>query len=221
MKKLVIAGAGGAGIEALWVARRMNANASSPIWEIVGFLDDNPEVTGVIVDDVPIIGTVAQFMKQPFGVECSFHVAIGSNRHRQRIAEIIEQVGVRPATLIDPTAIISPSALIGEGSYIAPSVFIGPHAKLGRHVLVNVGGSVGHDSEVHDFAQLCPGARVSGKAALGIGSFIGSNGVVAPGVRFGEWTTLGAASFAPRDLPSSVTAVGVPAKILAVPPSLK
>ena len=42
MKKLYIVGAGGFGREVLWLARRMNEKEA--VWNIQGFIDDNPEI---------------------------------------------------------------------------------------------------------------------------------------------------------------------------------
>jgi sugar O-acyltransferase (sialic acid O-acetyltransferase NeuD family) len=142
---------------------------------------------------------------------------VGRNSLRRTWAALFEERGFAPATLIDPTAVVAASAAVGAGSYLAPHAFVGPGARIGRHVLVNVGASIGHHSAVEDFAQVCPGGRVSGHARLGAGAFIGSNGVVAPGVQVGAWAVVGAASLAARDVPERFSAIGVPARMVAVP----
>ena len=45
---------------------------------------------------------------------------------------------------------------------------------------------------------------------------MGSNAVVGPGVTLGLESVLGAASFAARDIPDRVTAMGVPARVVAL-----
>ena len=44
MKKLVIVGAGDFGREVSWVAERINAQ--TPVWELLGFVDDGAAVQG-------------------------------------------------------------------------------------------------------------------------------------------------------------------------------
>jgi acetyltransferase EpsM len=92
---------------------------------------------------------------------------------------------------------------------VAALSFVGPNARLGRHALINVGASAGHDC-----VQLCPGARVSGCAEIGSGSFIGSNAIVAPQVKLGRGVRLAAGSFAAKDMPEGSYGVGIPARIL-------
>ncbi len=215
IRKLLLIGAGGAGLEALMVARR----SQSPRWEVVGFADDNPDTHGATLDSTLVLGGVEATLREYQGAGVWFHCAIGTNFVRKKVTALAEAAGLRPASLVDPSAVISCTAQLGEGCYVAPMVFVGPEAHVGRHVLLNVGASVGHHVVIGDFGQLCPGARASGKVRFGAGAFVGSNGVVGPGLEVGEWATVAAASFAARDVPARGTALGVPAKILAVPPS--
>jgi sugar O-acyltransferase (sialic acid O-acetyltransferase NeuD family) len=210
-QKLIIIGAGGAGLEALQVATRMAT------WSILGFADDAPHSTGDLVGQIPVVGTVAETLERFAGQSVHFHCAVGANTDRRRLAEFAESREFIPATLVDPGADVAASATIGAGCYVGPLAFVGPLAVVGRHVLINVGCSIGHHSNVGDFSQVCPGARVSGASVLGTGSFIGSNGVVAPGVRVGDWATVGAASLAAREVPPGCSAIGVPARIIALP----
>jgi sugar O-acyltransferase (sialic acid O-acetyltransferase NeuD family) len=210
-RELVILGAGGAGLEALMVARRAHAS-----WRVRGFADDSV-APGTVLDGLPVLGSIADVLAGGAAGGLHFHCAIGRNTTRQKLALLFEKAGWTPATLLDPSAVIADSARVGEGSYVGPQAFVGPQAQVGRHVLINVGASVGHHVIVGDFAQICPGARLSGTVTFGPLCFIGSNGVVAPGVRVGEAATIGASSFAAREVPAGATAVGVPAKVLAVP----
>lgn len=212
--ELIILGAGGAAAEAALVATRMR----DPGWRLLGFADDKIQ-SGTIVVGYPVLGSINSVLGARTGSpKCMFHIGIGSNDSRGMLALLGEQLGLVFATLVDPSAVIADSAILGDGSYVGPHAFIGPYARLGRHVLVNVHASVGHHAEIGDFSQLCPGARVSGKCRAGSHSFVGSNGVVAPGVVLGERAIVGASSLAVRDVPDNVTAVGVPAKVLAAPP---
>jgi sugar O-acyltransferase (sialic acid O-acetyltransferase NeuD family) len=216
METLIIVGAGGAGLEALWVAQRINSHARELAWDIIGFADDIL-ATGTVVEDIRVIGS-QDFLRRRFaGSAVRFHCSIGENTLRRRFATEWEEAGFAPASLVDPSAVIAPSAQVGLGSYIAPLAFVGPQAVVGRHVIVNTGASVGHHARIGEFAQICPGARLSGKSKLGALGFVGSNGILAPGVNVGDAASIGAGSFAARDVPSGASALGIPAKVLAVP----
>ena len=215
--KILIIGAGGAGVEALWVAQRMMAAGKAPFGGIHGFAADNTKLAGTVVEGFSVFGTVEQMLGEFSGGLLRFHCAIGCNRHRRAIAALLEAQGWEAVSLADTSAIVAESAQVGLGTYIGPLSIIAPCVKLGRHVLVNVGASIGHHSHCADFSQACPGARISGHARLGEGAFVGSNGVVAPGVSVEEWATVGAASLAVRDVPPKATVLGVPARVLPLP----
>jgi acetyltransferase EpsM len=195
----------------------MMTAGKAPFGGIHGFADDDTRLAGTMVEGFPVLGTVKQLLRQ-FGRDLlSFHCAIGCNRRRKEIAELLEAQGWQPVSLTDPSAIVAETARVGLGVYIGPLSVIAPHGEIGRHVLVNVGTSIGHHSHCADFSQVCPGVRLSGHAQLGEGAFVGSNGVVTPGVSVAEWATVGAASLVVRDVPPGATALGVPARILPVP----
>ncbi len=59
-RKLIIVGAGGAGAEALWVARRANAAATAPAWDLVGLPDDAPGLEGTTIEGARVIGKCAR-----------------------------------------------------------------------------------------------------------------------------------------------------------------
>jgi len=210
-RRLIIIGAGGSGVEALQTARRMNC------WVIVGFADDRAELKGQLVDGLIVLGGTEEVVERYSGQAIRFHVAVGSNRDRMRLASDYEAKDFIAATLVDTSAYVAVSATLLEGACIAPLAFVGPFSKVGRHAMVNVGSSVGHHATLDDFSQACPGARISGYGRLGKGAFVGSNGVVGPGVKVGEWATVGAASFANIDVPAGFSAVGVPARMLGMP----
>ena len=211
MKKLVIIGAGGLGREVAWAARA--ANSKSPEFELCGFCDDDPLKSGGEEGGMPILGTVEDCARRLAG-PVWFACAIGDNKRREAVAARAEQAGWRPATVVDPSVVVGPGAGVGEGTYVAALCVLSPNSRIGRHVIVNHGCSIGHDSRIGDFSQVCPGGRISGFCVLGRGAFVGSNGVVAPGAGLGDFAVLGAASFTARDIPAGATAVGNPARVL-------
>jgi sugar O-acyltransferase (sialic acid O-acetyltransferase NeuD family) len=215
--QLVIFGAGGAGMEALWVARRMLSAGVAEFAGVGGFADDNPQLTGRVVDGVPVLGTAAQLVRESGGDGLLFHCAVGNNRQRQRLAEAIEAAGGRAVALVDPSAIMAETARVDPGTYVGPLSIIAPHARVGRHVLVNTHVGVGHHAVVGDYAQLCPGVRVSGGCRIDAGAFLGSNAVVHPGQTIGEGASIGANSFVIRSVKPRFSMLGVPARIVSRP----
>ena len=81
-------------------------------------------------------------------------------------------------------------------------------------VILNTGCSVDHDSQLSDGVHICPGAHLAGEVNVGARSCIGIGASVVQQVRIGSDVIVGAGSVVVRDIPSSVTAVGVPARVV-------
>ncbi|HTB63228.1 MAG TPA: acetyltransferase [Opitutales bacterium] len=210
-RPLVIVGAGGHGLEVLWVAARMSLDPIFGSWNIQGFVDDRASLRGNTIEGLPVLGSVQEFLEAYRGRPLYFHCAVGSNIQRQRLSELFEQAGFQPATIVDPMTVVSPRALISPGTYVAPRCYIGPFAQIGRYALINVGASIGHHSVMGNFSQACPGVRVNGHCVVEKLAFLGSNSVIHPGKRVGENATVAAGSFVVRDARANTLVIGVPA----------
>jgi sugar O-acyltransferase (sialic acid O-acetyltransferase NeuD family) len=186
--------------------------------EFIGFTDLPSPDQETIIDGLPYLGVErAELLETAPIPPTHFICAIGDNKRRKKACEFCEQLGLTPFTVIDPSVLVAPEVTIGGGTYVGAGSVLSPAAKLGRHVIINHGCSIGHDSELGDFSQACPGTRVSGWVKAGEGVMLGSNCVAAPRVEIGAWATLGAASFANRDIPSGSSAIGVPIQFLFRP----
>ena len=206
MKTLIIIGASGFGSEAAWVAQRMRD------FQVRGFCDDDPTKWGQSFQGLPVLGSVETAAAQKTEESVWFHCGVGDNRTRQALVERAGRVGWQAATLIDPSALLSPDSVIGPGCYVGAGSIVSVNAVLEAHVLINQQCTIGHDSHLANYVQVCPGGRISGGVWLEEGAFVASNAVIAPGRRVGAWATVGAASFASRDVRAGVTVIGVPAR---------
>jgi sugar O-acyltransferase (sialic acid O-acetyltransferase NeuD family) len=218
-KKLLIVGAGGLGTEYAWVAEEMNHAAlrtagGAAVWEILGFTDDDPGKKGTHLAGYLVHGTVQQAFEKFGKNQVAYVVAIGNNKARRNAAQAAEALGWTAGTLIHPSAIVAGSARVGPGSYLGPGTVVCPNASLGKHVIINTHVSVGHDSVIEDFAQICPGVRVSGGCRVGAHGFVGSNASLAPGVLVGESAVVGANSLAIRKVAPGTTVLGCPALVV-------
>ena len=211
---LLVMGAGGFGMEAIWVAEEMNRNLSDKNkFKILGYVDDYPEKKGKIFYGYPVLGLPEQ-VAQELKNEIYFHCAIGDNKSRENVTNRLTLVGWRPITLIHPSALMGREVNIGEGSYIGAGTVVAPRAKIGNHVLINCSSGIGHDSVLEDFSQVCPGARVNGMCIVKKHAFIGSNASLHPGITVGAAATVGANSQVIRSVKPNTTVIGVPAKII-------
>jgi len=211
VKDLVIIGAGGYSQEMVWMADDMNAAGTQ--WNILGYIDPaKPQRKGEMLYDRPILGGWDDLMP---GNETFFCCGIGDPEGRRKECNEAERRGFRPATLIHPTAIVAKHVTIGGGCVLGPLVVMAPFSSLGRHAALNIGVAVGHNSQVGDFAVLCPYAQVLGGVTVGPLAYLSTNSTVNVRRKVGAGAVLGANSFLLTDLPAGASAIGIPAKVFA------
>ena len=206
MRKLVIVGVGGFGREIAWLVERINA--MEPTWELLGFIDDNSEKHGTIVNGYPVLGGcdwVLEHKDEVFAV-----CAVGTAKTRRRIVERLH--GVRFATLVDPKVQMSQRVEMGAGCIICAGSILTVNIKLGSHVIINLDCTIGHDAVLSDYVTLYPSVNVSGNTFLEESVEMGTGSQIIQGLRIGEGTIIGAGAVVVRDLPGRCTAVGIPAK---------
>ncbi len=173
-----------------------------------GFLDDDlnlKEVSGI-----PVIGPI----KLAKELEGKFIVAIGDNRARKKIVEMLNLPDKRYFTVIHPSAIIGRGVKIGVGTMIIGGVVINTKTKIGKHVIVNTSSSLDHHNIVGDFVHIAPGTHTGGEVRIEEGSFLGIGTSVLPRINIGKWTKIGAGAVVIKDIPPYSTSVGIPAKII-------
>ena len=178
-REIMIVGAGGFGREIAWTIERIND--ISPVWELIGFADDAPDLASGTLEGYPLLGPVAQASRDHPGA--AVFIAIGDNAVRERIYRQLR--GHDFPALIDPSADVAPTAEIGRGAFIGPRAVVSVGAELGAFTIVNARAGVGHDSRLGDFAQVCPGATLSGHTTMGDHALMASNACTVPGVSLG------------------------------------
>jgi sugar O-acyltransferase (sialic acid O-acetyltransferase NeuD family) len=209
--KLLIIGAGGHGREVAEIAQQQAA--ISKCFTLEGFIDDCEDIRNKFVDGVPVLGGWEWFSsksREEFRVIC----AVG---YPEIIAKLVARAKVlelRFTNVISPHAHISPQATIGEGIVIFPNCVVSTRVSLGDHVLLNVASTISHDSKIKRYTTINPGVHVAGNVSIGEGCYIGMGANIIQGRTVGDWTTVGAGAVVTTDLPSNITAVGVPAKLL-------
>lgn len=70
-KDLILVGAGGFGREVLWQI----SESESPDYNIIGFVDDAPELTGKYVNNAPILGNIRWLLDYPNEICVSICIA--------------------------------------------------------------------------------------------------------------------------------------------------
>lgn len=204
-KDIYIIGAGGFAREVVWLIRRINEVKNT--WNIVGFIDANPELLGTELDGYKIVGN-DDYLNSKNGDYCV--CAVGSSTLRKKI--ISNLTNVRFATLIDPNVQMSSSTKIGDGSIICAGSIITVDGNIGNHVIVNLDCTIGHDANLDDFVTLYPSVNVSGNVHLGECVEMGTGSKIIQGLNVSNNSIVGAGAVVVRNIEEPGTYVGVPAK---------
>ena len=217
MKNLYIIGAGGCGRDIAWLVERVNEQKTTggkqKEWELVGFIDNNPELKGKIIDGYEIIGDYEYL----YGVSKDSWIVCGVANPYDReltIKKLKNKGFFNFPVLIDPSAVISERSSIGEGTVVFANSFVSLDSFIKNHVLVGVGSTIGHDAIVEDYVSIYPGVHVSGNVHIKGSSELGSGSAIVQGITVGEQTTIGMCSSVIQNVPDCCTVIGNPAQVI-------
>ena len=203
IESLLIVGAGGHAKVVVDAIRSASCGKIS-----LQMCDDNVALENLILMGLPIITPVARAVES---ME-AFHVAIGHNEFRLRLAEYCLQAGLAYHTIVHPTSAVASSTELGAGCFIAAHAVVAPMAELNEGCIINHGAVVDHDCVIGRYSHIAPNATLGGEVRLGENVLIGAGTNVLPGVVIGDNCVVGAGAVVLHDLPANATYVGMPAR---------
>lgn len=208
----VVLGCGGHGRE---VAALVQEFLLQPGERLLGFLDDNPARIGSPQAGLPVLGPTDWIWQS--GLQLKVAMGLGASLAREAAVLRIkaEAPGTQFPVLRHPSAVVGPRVTLGEGALVQAGCILTCDIQVGAFSVLNVGVSLSHDAVVGEFATLAPGSRLAGGACVGRCAEVGMGTHVIQLRHVGERTQTGALAAVIRDLPSGVTAVGVPARPLS------
>jgi len=205
--QILIIGAGGHAqviADILWKIKERNSGI-----KILGFLDDNPKLTGTHQIGLPILGPIDQISHISHDAVI---IAVGNNINRRYLFEKLKREGEKFFTARHPDAIIGAEVNIGNGTMICAGVVINPCSSIGDNVILNTGCTVDHHNQIGHHSHVAPGAHLGGDVSIGESALVGIGAVIAPGLHIGDQSRIGAGACVVRDVPVGQTVTGVPAK---------
>ncbi len=197
MRDLFIVGAGGFGREAVWTVERINAAAPQPVWNIIGYADDDPKwKKGGNFEGYPILGTIDEASKDYPGA--SVFVALGNNAKRAAIYKRLR--GHDFPALIDPSACVSPTTEFKHGTYIAAGAVVQVGSELGKFSLIGSNCVVCHDARLGDFVNVGPGTVIASGVKVGDSVAFFANCATLPRIVVGDGALVTCGACVSQDL---------------------
>lgn len=211
-RKVVIVGAGDHGRGTLDILKACNRERLQ--YDVVGFVDDDPVLRSTRVGTHDVLGSV-EWLSNNYTADLDLILGIANCGVKKRLAARLD--GARFMCAIHPSATLGSDVVICDGVIIGAGVVIAYSTAIGRHVTLNLNATVGHDCRVGDYSTIAPGANVAGRVTIGEGAEISLNATVVRGLTVGEWSVLGPGAVAIKDVPSSQTWFGNPARQMPRP----
>lgn len=210
MKDIVIYGAGGYGREIACLIKRIN-NEEQPTWNLIGFFDDgvNP---GDSNEYGCILGNIETLNEWPTPLAVVF--AIGSPKVVELLYNKVQNQNIEFPNIIAPDALFldKENVNIGRGNVICSRCLISCNVTIGDFNTLNCSINIGHDAKIGSFNSIMPAVKISGGVSIGNRNFLGVNSVILQYKSIGDDSIIGASSVILRNIKSSGTYVGNPAK---------
>ena len=191
---------------------------SKVVFEAIMSIEDAPSKY-LFADDNPLLERSRQPGRRFISADtirateiADFHIAIGDNHQRSKIAKRTEFQELQPFSVFHSTSSTASNATISPGCFVAAGAIVGPETCIGQHSIVNHGAVVDHDCVIEDFVHISPNATLGGCVSVGQRTLIGAGAVVLPGRKIGGDCIIGAGAVVVNDIPDGQTVVGVPAK---------
>jgi sugar O-acyltransferase (sialic acid O-acetyltransferase NeuD family) len=213
-KRIIILGIGGNCVDILEAIFDINEQGARAVYEPVGFLDDNPETKGNMIQGVPILGPLSSARDY---TGCRFVNGIGSVNNYWKKLEIIQKTNLTDdcfETIVHPTASISRTATLGSGVVILPNVTVASNAMVGKHVMVLANSVINHNSVVGDGTILASSVTIAGNVHIGRGCYFGSNSAIRDGITIEDYCLIGMGSTVIRSVETRSVVAGNPARLI-------
>ena len=202
---VVVVGAGGHALVSIDVLRSSGHDVAGCVSE------DGSASAEVTKLGTSMMGTLAD-IQSLVDDDYSFFVAIGDNRARRSLTDVVLDAGGRIVTAVSPNAVVATTATVAPGTLVMPGAVINALTTIEAGAILNTGCSVDHECAIGQFAHIAPRAALAGRVVVGQEAFIGIGASVIPGRRIGATATVGAGAAVLHDVPDGATVVGVPAR---------
>lgn len=209
-RDLLLVGAGGFGRETAQAVHALNGCGGA--WRLLGYIDDDPERHGTIVDGTPVLGGRHEIRHLPAALVVVCTGRPGDYVSRMRI---VRELGLPPdryATIIHPTAAVSASSSLGPGCVLLAHVVLTAAVRVGAHVAIMPHVTLTHDDVIGDFATIASGARLGGGARIGEAAYLGAGAIIGENHSVGAFALVGMGAVVTRDVPAREVWSGVPAR---------
>jgi sugar O-acyltransferase (sialic acid O-acetyltransferase NeuD family) len=210
MKPIIIFGASGFGKEVHQLI--CDINYIHKDWELLGFLDDEDNLHGQIINGLPVLGGID--LLQNF---TDLNVLIGISDPKLKISIIkkIKEINksINFPNILHPSVSVNDNNIkFGVGNIICQFCLFTTNIEIGDFNTFNTRVTLGHDVKIGNFNSFNPNVQISGNVNIGSLNFFAVNSVIIQGITVGNDNFIGACSLVIKKIKDSTKVFGIPAK---------
>lgn len=213
MKDIAIYGAGGFGREVACLIKKINESCDTPIWNFIGFFDDNESLKSTCNLYGKILGGIRELntWDRPLAIV----IAIGTPKVLKVVVEKIINPIIEFPNIIAPNVdLLDKSSIkLGKGNIICNKSELSCNITLGNFNLLNVFTQIGHDTIIGNFNIIMPSVNISGGCIVGDCNLFGVKSTVLQYKKIGNNVNITPGSVMMRNGKDEKTYLGNPAKI--------
>jgi acetyltransferase-like isoleucine patch superfamily enzyme len=212
MNNIAVFGAGAYGQEIYCLIRKINQCSEVPLWNFIGFFDDNDKLWNTTNHYGRILGGTDHLNNwtEPLDVA----IAIANVAVLKKIVMQLDNPNLSYPNIIDPdTSYLDRDTVeMGKGNIVGEITRFAPNVRLGDFNIIVNDCVFGHDDIVGSFNVFFPDTRLSGHVTCGDANLFGVRSTVLQGLAVGNNVKLTAGSLLMNNAQDGFTYRGNPAR---------
>ncbi|HEX5085559.1 MAG TPA: biotin/lipoyl-containing protein [Blastocatellia bacterium] len=178
---------------------------NDPHVRVIGCVDDDPELAGIDVFGVPVLGKTDQI--ESLWEQKAFDSAIVATgrtpKIRKKLFDQCVALGIPMANAIDPTVRINRGVSIGRGNVICGHVHIGTCTQLGDNNFISANSSIDHHNVWGSHIATGPNCVTSGLVTVQDGVRMGTGIFIQPKLEIGAGAIIASGAILQASVPAA------------------
>lgn len=169
--------------------------------------DDSFELNNdEFIHEIKLIGKIKDIQ-----TDSLIFLSVGDNKQRATYFKKFNNQLLKE-NLCHENTIIEKYAKLGDANQLFANVYINSYAIIGDNNIINTSAILEHEVTIGNHNHISVGAKLCGRAKIGSNCMIGAGAIIIDKISICDNVIIGAGAVVSKDITSSGTYVGVPAR---------